>query len=205
MVEVIFKGPAGTSPQAAIIQTSNGDSIFNNSPVMLPSLGSNHVAGAYRTMVSPASVISAYVTPPSTALHTWAMIAYVYRSGNGIGSTSSGVYAQPLILNTNWMFNLPIPVTPATKTVEILTPIVELDNAIDRIAIVTVSTAGISQSDTLMVPNAGTSLNMHTITLTNVPAAADKVTVNFISPSNGSGDSFIGSAMVTVNNSCANT
>ena len=203
MLEIVYKG-ATTSPlpTSAVISSTNGQYLVNTNPVILPAFGTQYIGGVFRTMMLPASSYSVSVQPPGSNLVTWALIAYVYRSGNAQGKSSTGTYSKALILNNTYTIKVPVPVTAGLKDIRISAPIVELDYEPNRIAVVEAIAGQVVGYDTLAVPNFGLSFALNPFTLYNVAGSVDTVIVNLISPTNGTGDSFIGGVMVEINDCC---
>jgi hypothetical protein len=75
--------------------------------------------------------------------------------------------------------DIPAPLAPVTFNVELAV----VDNDADtRPFYITVAAGGVSQTIKPTKPNAGNQLNLHTFTLTNVPAGTGEIVITIVSP-----------------------
>ena len=131
-------------------------------------------------------------------------IAYVYRNvANGFVSTVSFDHAFVFWngVNAPGVFTFPLDSVADPRDLTVTVPISELSPIPDtRMAIITVSAGGVSQTDTLMNPDPalGNALNLQRFTLLGVPGNATELTVSQYSPRvpYNSGDSWVTGGIV---------
>ena len=195
VVEAIHKN--GTPPSSMTFMNNLGQTIIATKQDVYNAGGSvqSNVA-AYRAVFPASSSITLTTPSPST---TWSMVAYIHRN-NATNTFSSGRYVSTYFYRTSKTETIPMPATVGNKTVEIIIPITEL-NFDSRIATVTASAGGVSQTFTVQQPNLGTSLNIQTLTLNNVPGSATSLSLTVTSP-DSNGDSFTAGGALTVNYTC---
>ena len=195
VVEAIHKN--GTPPASMTFTSNLGQTIVATKQNILNANGSvNTGLAVYRAIFPASSSITLTTSSPST---TWSFVAYIHRSG-GANQFSSGRYVSTFFYRTSKTEIISMPATVGTKDINIVIPITEL-NFDSRIATVTASAGGVSNTFTVQQPNLGESLNIQTLTLANVPGSATSVTLTVTSPNSG-GDSFTAGGALTVNYTC---
>ncbi len=204
VVEAVHKN--GTAPSSMTFSSSSQ----TETAFRIPINNGGSSQGVYRFTMDPASAITLATPNPSS---TWSFVAYVFRSGTGSGgSPSVGQYNEDYLYYGSTpgiaTYTLTIPVSPGPKNLEIKVPITEL-NFDTRIARITASAGGVSQTIEVAQPNLGTSLNITPFTLSNVPGNVASVTVTVESPdpatdpAGKTGDSFVFGGAVFVGVECS--
>ncbi len=136
--------------------------------------------------------------------HIHSFIAYVYRNiDNGFVSVADMDHAFFFWNGEDSSdgYTFPLDVVDEPRDISTKITITELSPLPDdRIAVITVSAGGISQTDTIVNPDPvlGNALNIVPFTLLDVPGDATELTVNIYSPyvPYNSGDSFISGGVV---------
>ncbi|MDX1477566.1 MAG: CHRD domain-containing protein, partial [Saprospiraceae bacterium] len=207
-VEVMFKGEVTSTFADITIETDGGDTCVL-SPTALTNVGSSEKGAAYRTVVGPASQVTANVSTsaPDNTNEVQSVTLFVVRSDQ---ECSQGATGQSGILifhacDTLEFGNIEAGAQP--RDLQLTIPISELGSAtLPAILEITLLDNGIVYDmyrDTLYgIPdNIGNFLTIYDTTFSNVPGTLDSVSIAFISPGIGApidescefgnGDSFI--------------
>ena len=197
VVEAIHKN--GTPPASMTFTNNLSQSVAAAKQDIYNTNGTVNTGLAVYRATFPASSSITLTTPsPNT---TWSFVAYCYRTTSTPNGYSTGKYASTFFYKTSKTETFTLPATSGSKNLDIVIPITELNDD-TRICTVTATAGGVSQTFTVQKPNLGHSLNIQTLTLSNVPGSATTLTIKIESPDSG-GDSFVVGGAVTVNIDCS--
>jgi hypothetical protein len=187
VVEVVAKGHDLPS---SITFSSDVEAPVAVSGTDLPPTGlGTEPVRVFRLSMEPASSITVESDAPNA---THSVVGYVFR--NESGAAAVGHFADTYLFRATSTRSYPLQPVDFSRNITVQVPLTEIEYD-GRVAIITASAGGVSNSITIDTSDLGDYLTIAEVVLSDVPGSASSVTVSvrspFPTPTSPGGDSFV--------------